>query len=177
MAEASAAANIADITEEILHFHCPRYADFPQVELYMDQVLTVLEQALAPFAPHGKEKLLTSTMVNNYVKQGVVSPPQKKRYNRNHLAYLLVVCVLKQFLPLSDICRLIRIQIAAYPIEQAYDYFCDVLEAALQSVFLQKEQPFVQSLNHPAPEAALVRAAAMAFANKVYLQKQVESIA
>ncbi len=161
-------------TAEILQFRCPRYADFPQVELYMDQVLKVLEQALAPFAPPGKEKLITSTMINNYVKQGIVSPPQKKRYNRNHLAYLLVVCVLKQILPIADICKLIRLQIDACPIEQAYNYFCDALELALKSVFSENLPPDAGQLESTHPKAYLVKTATMAVAGKLYMQKQVQ---
>lgn len=94
---------------EVLQFHCPRYAEFPQVDLYMDQVLQVLEQALAPFDPPGREKLLTSTMVNNYVKQNLLPPPCKKRYGRDHLAYLLMICVLKQVLPIGDIYQLVHL--------------------------------------------------------------------
>lgn len=162
------------VIEEILQFRCPRYAEFPQIELYMDQVLQILEQALEPFAPSGKEKLITSTMINNYVKQGIVSPPQKKRYNRNHLAYLLVVCVLKQILPIADICKLIRLQIDACPIEQAYNYFCDVLETVLKAVFTGNRRPEVSHLASDHPGAYLVQSAALAVANKLYLQKQVE---
>lgn len=180
MTEKSAGAALpaaGDWQAEILRFRCPRYADFPQVELYMDQVLTVLEQALLPFAPAGKEKLITSTMINNYVKQGLVDPPQKKRYNRNHLAYLLVVCVLKQVLPIADICTLIRMQINSSPIEEAYDYFCDILEAALSAIFTQNGRQFTDRLAGQQPEgSALVRAAALAFANKMYLQKYLQNL-
>ena len=45
---------------------------------------------------NNEEKLLTPTMLNNYVKQKVVYPPKDKRYNEKHLAYLIVVCTLKQ---------------------------------------------------------------------------------
>lgn len=165
-----------DVVEGILQFRCPRYAEFPQVELYMDQVLQVLEQALTPFAPPGKEKLITSTMINNYVKQGIVSPPQKKRYDRNHLAYLLVVCVLKQVLPIADICKLIRLQIDACPIEQAYNYFCEVLEACLRTIFTNDLKPEVSHLASDHPGAYLVQTAALAVANKLYLQKIVETL-
>jgi DNA-binding transcriptional MerR regulator len=162
---------------EILGFHCPRYAEFPSVGLYMDQVLTILEDALSPFActekNGSKERLVTSTMINNYVKQGLVSPPQKKRYNRHHLAYLMVVCILKNVLPIADICRLIELQIKTCPIEQAYDYFCDVLEAALRAVFSQDGTEFADTQG-TLPEAVLARSASLAYANKVYLQKYIE---
>lgn len=162
--------------EAVLNFHCPRYAEFPQVELYMDQVLKVIEQSLAPIDKGGKEKLITSTMVNNYVKQGVVQPPQKKRYNRTHLAYLMVVCVLKQVLPIADICRGIRLQIAICPVAQAYDYFCESLESALVAVFTKNSAAFIEQPPGTLPEAQLVRAATLAFANKVYLQTYLQYV-
>ncbi|MFQ7058586.1 MAG: DUF1836 domain-containing protein [Turicibacter sanguinis] len=43
-------------------------------------------------------------MLNNYVKQKVVSPPLNRRYNEKHLAYLIVVCLLKQVYSLTEIC-------------------------------------------------------------------------
>lgn len=165
-----------EVVEQVLSFRCPRYAEFPQVELYMDQVLQVLEQALEPFAPPGKEKLITSTMINNYVKMGIVNPPQKKRYDQNHLAYLLVVCVLKQVLPIADICRLIRLQIDACPTEQAYDYFCDMLELCLKAIFTNERNPDITSLASNHPGAYVVQTAALAVANKLYLQKIVETL-
>ena len=160
------------VSREILAYHCPRYSEFPNVELYMDQVLTILEEALRPFAINDKEKLITSTMVNNYVKQGVVLPPQKKRYSRQHLAYLMTVCVLKQVLPLSDICRLVKLQISVCPLEQAYDYFCEALEAALENVFLHSGAGGMRPGG--LPEAELVYSGTLAFANKIYLQKYLQ---
>lgn len=162
---------------EVLQFHCPRYAEFPQVELYMDQVLQVMEQALAPFDPPGREKLLTSTMVNNYVKQNLVPPPLKKRYGRDHLAYLLMICVLKQVLPIGDIYQLIHLQTDACPTAQAYDYFCDTLEAALSTVFTEAGATSPAPPPGTLPEAKLVWTAAYAFANKVYLQKYLAALA
>lgn len=156
-------------SQEMLAYRCPRYQDFPKIELYMDQVLTILDEVLRPFAINPKEKLITSTMVNNYVKQGVVLPPRKKRYSRQHLAYLVPVCVLKQVLPLSDICQLIKLQTATCPLEQAYDYFCDALETALQNVFLHGRAGEMRNSSLPGGE--LMYCGTLAFANKIYLQK------
>lgn len=159
-------------SREMLDFHCPRYNEFPSVELYMDQVLTVLDEALRPFAIDDKEKLITSTMVNNYVKQGVVLPPQKKRYSRQHLAYLMTVCILKHVLPLSDICRLFKLQISVCPLEQAYDYFCEALETALQNVFLYGASGGMRAGS--IPESELTYSGTLAFANKIYIQKYLQ---
>lgn len=165
------------VPKEILQFHCLRYAEFPQVELYMDQVLQVLEQSLAALAPNSREKLLTSTMVNNYVKQNLLPPPLKKRYGREHLAHLLVICVLKQVLPIGDIYQLMRLQTSSLTVPEAYDYFCETLEAALTVTFTGDASRFAALSPGPSPEAKLVRTAALAFANKVYLQKYLAALA
>ena len=69
----------------------PRWDDLPDIELYMDQVVSILEKNLSVFS--NGEKLITPSMINNYVKQKIVKPPVKKRYDKMHLAYLFVVCI------------------------------------------------------------------------------------
>ena len=70
----------SDYVQEILEFHCPRYNELPGLDLYMDQVLSVIEEVMKPF--HPEEKAMTSSMVNNYVKQKIVTPPVNKKYSR-----------------------------------------------------------------------------------------------
>ena len=113
---------------ESLEFHIPRFNELPRVPLYKDQVITYLENLVKEINIDNEEKILTPTMLNNYVKQRVVSPPKDKKYNEKHLAYLIVVCLLKQVFSLQEICELINIQIESCPIEVAYDYFCSEVE-------------------------------------------------
>ena len=89
---------------ESLEFHIPRFNELPRVPLYKDQVITYLENLVKSMNIESDEKLLTPTMLNNYVKQKVVSPPKDKKYNEKHLAYLIVVCLLKQVFTLQEIC-------------------------------------------------------------------------
>ena len=121
----------------IPEFHIPRFSELPRVPLYKEQVIMYLEEVAKELNIDNEEKLLTPTMLNNYVKQKVVSPPKDKKYNEKHLAYLIVVCVFKQVFSLQEICRLIDIQMQLYPIEIAYDYFCTELEEAIKSVFIK----------------------------------------
>ena len=158
----------SDYVQEILEFHCPRYNELPGLDLYMDQVLSVIEEVMKPF--HPEEKAKTSSMVNNYVKQKIVTPPVNKKYSRKHIAYLLVVCILKRIFSISDICRLITIQIETYPLEKAYDFFCEELERALKAAFWGENTVAVDVCD----EAALVRSAALCFAQKVRVQKYLE---
>ena len=110
-------------------FHCPRLSELPDLDLYMDQVVTFLEQSLSVFSEG--EKPITATMINNYVKQRVVTPPVRKRYAREHVAYLMVVFLLKKVLSIPEIIQLISMQSHAYDTELAYDYFCEELELSL----------------------------------------------
>ena len=122
-------------TKEILEFHLPRWDELPEIELYMDQVVYTLEKKLEIFAEDESQKIITSTMINNYVKQKVVKPPVKKRYGRLQLSYLFVVCLLKRIMNISDICTSIEMMLKKYTVQQIYDMFCDEFESALRVAF------------------------------------------
>ncbi|MDD4328260.1 MAG: DUF1836 domain-containing protein [Eubacteriales bacterium] len=78
----------------------------PDLDLYMDQVLTYMDRQLSLFQKDEENKLLTSSMINNYVKDGLIPRPEKKKYSREHLASMLVICMLKQVLTMQNITRL-----------------------------------------------------------------------
>lgn len=160
-----------DNIKEILEFHCPRFNELPHVPLYKEQVIIYILDALNAVNINSEEKFLTPTMLNNYVKQKVVYPPKDKKYDEKHIAYLIVVCILKQVYSLTEICELIKIQIGTCPIEQAYDYFCTELEIALKSVFTTRDFSEPSSAMKITSESELVRSAAMSFAHKIYIQK------
>ena len=157
------------LAQEVLGFHCPRWAELPGIALYMDQVTGYLNEVFAPLCTPGEEKTLTKAMVNNYVKQKVMEPPTNKKYGRTHVAQLLVICALKQVLSIQEVAQLIRIQAQVCEVQRAYDYFCGQLESALQQAAQGKPV---------APEAdegqLLVVHATRAFASKIYLQKRLE---
>ena len=71
--------------EKIADFHMPRWEELPEIDLYMDQVIAIAEKYLRPITAEG-DNLLTQAMINNYVKNGIVPPPIKKRYGREHMA-------------------------------------------------------------------------------------------
>ena len=96
----------------------PVWNDLPDLELYMDQVLSLVIRYLG-----ADGKALTASMVNNYVKMGAVPAPRKKRYARAHLSRLIVICVLKSVLPLGDIQTLLEHGTADSSDEQFYSDF------------------------------------------------------
>ena len=77
--------------------------EVPQLDLYMDQVLTLFDQCLSGSKRTPEDKLLTKTMVNNYVKEGLMTPVKGKKYTRQQIMQLLCVYHLKQTLRLNDV--------------------------------------------------------------------------
>ncbi len=77
--------------------------DIPKLELYMDQVLSLFDQGLYAAKREPSDKLLTKTMVHNYVKEGLMQPVKGKKYTRQQVMQLLCVYRLKQTLRLNDV--------------------------------------------------------------------------
>ncbi|MBQ3879835.1 MAG: DUF1836 domain-containing protein [Oscillospiraceae bacterium] len=103
-------------------FPLPDYADLPDIELYMDQVIILMEKFLGPsLSRDGKG--LTPAMVNNYVKMKALPPPVRKRYTRSHLVYLLVLCTLKPVLPLHAVSEVLHSEISRMGEEAFYRKF------------------------------------------------------
>lgn len=105
----------------------PRWRELPDLDLYMDQILSLVGRYLGDY-PGFDGKGLTASMVNNYVKQQVMPAPVKKKYTKTHLAYLLVICLLKPVLPIPAIRQLLSDAVAAQSAEAFYDDFCQQFE-------------------------------------------------
>ncbi|MBQ9065008.1 MAG: DUF1836 domain-containing protein [Blautia sp.] len=78
-------------------------SDLPNINLYMDQVTTFMEDQLSATRRHEDDKILTKTMINNYAKNKLLPPPDKKRYSKEHLLMLIFIYYFKNFLSMSDI--------------------------------------------------------------------------
>ncbi|MDL2218722.1 DUF1836 domain-containing protein [Ruminococcaceae bacterium OttesenSCG-928-O06] len=147
-------------------FHCPRWEELPGIPLYMDQVIFLLEESLGAFADD-KERVVTPTMVNNYVKHKQIEPPVKKRYSRQHLAILVVVSVMKRVLSIGEITTLVSLMVERYGAQQAYDLFCEQLEEMLQGCYTQRP---LQAAAGADEMLAALNAALNALGGKLYLQ-------
>ena len=116
------------LRESMVAFRLPRWKELPDVELYMDQVVSVLDKYLSALAKEGDEegRTVTSSMINNYVKMGVIPPPERKKYGRGHLSRLIMLTMLKQVLSIGEIGELLR-----FPedkLADKYDFFCETQE-------------------------------------------------
>lgn len=116
--------------------HLPRWDELPDFELYMDQVLTFVNSSLAFIQPGASDKLLTSAMINNYVKLKLIPKPVKKRYTKVHLAYLVIIVLLKPVLSIKDIRYGIILQVEALNgnYQKAYDLYCKQQEQTLNHI-------------------------------------------
>ena len=153
--------------KELLELRMPRYAELPSIELYMDQVISVIDDTLRPLFTQSEGSVLTPTMINNYVKQKLVAAPQKKRYSKEHLAYFLVVALLKPVFSIAEISALIQRQAEVAGTDKAYDRFCTELEKSVKIIFTGAD---AQEYLPPNGEADLLRAAVMSLVNKIYVE-------
>ncbi|MBR3593084.1 MAG: DUF1836 domain-containing protein [Clostridia bacterium] len=112
---------------KIKDFRLPRYKELPDVGLYLEQVTKYINGVLGSLGcPE-----MTSSMVSNYVKKGVISPPIKKQYSAEQLAYLIVIGIGKSVLSIENLAQLFKMQKSLYSSEKAYDYFCNEFENIL----------------------------------------------
>ena len=91
------------IAEDISQGRSIRIPDIPDIELYMDQVTTFIDNKLGYNKRILKDKILTKTMINNYTKSKILLPSKNKRYNRQHVILLILIYYLKQILSINDI--------------------------------------------------------------------------
>lgn len=153
---------------DVNNFHIPRWNELPNIDLYMDQVLSYIESCLKDYIKvEVNEKIITKTMINNYVKQNIIQPPVNKKYNRLHIAELFVICILKQVYSISEVKALINLALEANSAENSYNRFCDYLTESLISTFNGTEYSEISTLTK---EQYLMKNVVQSFANKLYAQ-------
>ena len=157
---------MSDIKVDVTKFHIPRWNELPNIDLYMDQVLNYIENSLKDYIK-SDEKFLTKTMINNYVKHGILQPPINKKYNKLHIAELFAICILKQVYSISEIKELLALALKTNSAENSYNKFCDYLTNSLISTFNGTEYSSSSSYT---PEQYLLKNVVQSFVNKLYAQ-------
>lgn len=137
--------------DELGHYKMPDWNVLPDIDLYMDQVITYLERQTTIFSQLSEEKLITPAMINNYVKNEVIPRPIQKKYTREHLAHLMAVLNLKQVLSLSDISKLISYETLDKPINALFDQFNIIQDEALQNTSIRVKEA-LEKLNGESSE-------------------------
>lgn len=119
-------------SEFMSEFHIPRWEELPDIELYMDQVVTFIENNISIFSISTNEKIITPSMINNYVKLNLIPKPVKKKYNKTHLAYLIAISILKHVFTIQEVRDGINFQAKLDGQKMAYNSFCEEQEKALR---------------------------------------------
>lgn len=144
-------ALLAQLEEQLSQDRPERWEDLPDIPLYMDQVVSYLGRQLIGF---GRGDTLTSAMVNNYIKDGLVPRAQGKKYGREHLAYLTVVAAVKQVLSVRDMGVLLQAVDQPLEPQSLYAEFREDLDRALSET-LEHIRRFSERENLPALALAL----------------------
>ena len=137
--------DIPSVIEEVFK----RYSDgsyikasmLPDLDLYVDQITTFLTRHLAKTIRFEDDKIMTKTMINNYTKNHLLPPPDKKKYSRDHILLMIFIYYFKNFLPISDIKTILG------PLTDKYFHKdADLNLEAIYTTLFSKEDTFVQEV-------------------------------
>ena len=137
--------DIPSVIEEVFK----RYTDgsyikasmLPELDLYVDQITTFLTRHLAKTIRFEDDKIMTKTMINNYTKNHLLPPPDKKKYSRDHILLMIFIYYFKNFLPISDIKTILG------PLTDKYFHKdADLNLEAIYTTLFSKEDTFVQEV-------------------------------
>lgn len=83
-------------------------AEIPAIDLYVDQITSLINEKLTEGAPRYHDRILTKTMINNYSKDGLISPIKGKKYSKEQILQMLLVYSLKNTLSIGEINRILQ---------------------------------------------------------------------
>ena len=152
-------SDLTDLQERLRTQRPVEWEQLPDFALYMDQVLSYMDRQFIRF---DEADTLTAAMVNNYTKSGLVPRAEGKKYNREHLAYLTAICILKRVMSTRDMDMLIHEELqGSHSVESGYNAFCASLDKALNiTVDEMESRPAGDSLADAAIHFALLSYAA-----------------
>lgn len=119
--------NIFNRFQTLTTLKMPRWDSLPAFGIYRDQLLSIVNDAVAPVFD-SEDPVITASMVNNYVKWEMMPKPEKKKYGREHIAFAIVITALKPVLSIAEIKEGVLLQCSINGIESAYEAFCEAFE-------------------------------------------------
>lgn len=130
-----------ECTKLLSEYSMPSWDELPYIDLYMDQVIELVNRYLDIYGNFQSDSFeITRPMINNYVKLGMMPAPEKKKYSRMHLAYILIICTLKQSLNISTIQKIIPCGIPQDEVKKIYNSFAENQKKAFNYVCVQVEK-------------------------------------
>ena len=108
----------------LYNFQLPAWESIPDFGLYMDQIIGILTEYLDYLPPEIKsDRIITAATINNYVRMKIMPEPQNKKYFRVHIAYLIIICTLKQSLNIAMIQKIIPLGLSEDEVRTIYESF------------------------------------------------------
>lgn len=120
-----------DIAESVCGFRLPRHKEIPNMGLYLEQTTKYINGYLKPLGCME----ITTSMISNYVKKGLLPNPVKKKYFAEHIAHLFFITIAKTTISLENVQLLLGMQKRSYEVSTAYDYMCKELENMILYIF------------------------------------------
>jgi len=125
---------IKDLKKKLKESRPEDWDMIPDIDLYMDQVISYMTRQHIGLEMDGDEENLTSAMINNYIKSGLLPRAKGKKYNREHICYLTAICLLKQVLSVNEAGVLLSNQMEHRDIRDFYDNYNQVLDEEYNKV-------------------------------------------
>lgn len=162
---------LKEMPSPIADFHLPAYDRLPDMGLYLEQITRYINETLEPLGCIE----ITSSMISNYVKKGLIKRPLKKQYDAEQIAYLFFIAITKQVLSMEQISKLLHMQQQTYAIDTAYNYFCQELENVLQNIFHGTTE-FKNYSNRNSLQKEMLRSTTIAVGHIIYLNYRFSDI-
>ncbi len=162
--------NLNEWLSQAEQYALPNWDQLSSIPLYMDQVLLFMSDVFDLFESNENLPLLTSSMINNYVKNGLVEHPDHKKYTREHLAKIVMIGMLKQVLPIQDIAVLFS---ESKDTKEMFEAFVNAQDTALhETVEAIKNTDSVPAVHH----ATALRLVAEANARRAVAEQILRSL-
>lgn len=158
---------------QLLTFSLPRWDELPDIEIYMDQLVKIVDKYTQPLLLD-HTKALTPSMINNYVKLKLMPKPLKKKYGKNHLARVLVITILKQGFEIPAIKNGIELKTDTIEAKEAYNLFCEHLESTIKYFLLGENESI--SINEIIKNYDPIQMACTTFIAKLITEKHLNDI-
>ena len=117
-----------------------RAEEIPGIDLYLDQITSLIADKAADGSERFADRVLTKTMINNYSKDGLISPINGKKYNKEQILQMLLVYSMKNTLSIGEIKRVLQ-NVYASP-DYSREMLEDIYRRFLEIKELQRSHAF-----------------------------------
>ena len=119
---------LSELKRQLMEQRPDSWDKLPDIPLYMDQVVSYLSRQLSGL---GEGDAHTPAMINNYMKDGLLERARGKKYDQEHLAYLIAITALKQVMSVREMKVITTVGREMGDPGKQYEYFCKYLDEAL----------------------------------------------